>query len=102
MTTRRAGYILLITYLAIGLAIQAVSCAWPSLGQDGQPSDVPCAGIPWSFFVILQWPLFAFFEIAVHHMTPIGIAGLLGIGVMLILIVLFRRFRVTKKQPPHD
>lgn len=97
MTTRRAGWILIITYVVIGLAMQTVSCAWPSLGQDGQPSDVPCAGIPWSFFVILQWPLFAFFEIAMRQMTSLGITGLLGLGVMIALVILFRRFRVTKK-----
>ncbi len=99
MTTRRAGWILLITYLVIGLAMQTVSCAWPSLGRDGQLSDVPCAGIPWSFFVILQWPLFAFFDFAVHQITPLGITGLSGFGIMLILIILFRHYRVKRKTP---
>lgn len=96
MTTRRAGYTLLITYLTIGLSMQLVSCAWPSLGQDGQPSDIPCAGIPWSFFIVLQWPLLAFFSLSLGDFKPMSITGLVGIVVMVVLIFLLRRFRVSK------
>lgn len=77
----------IVLYFAVGIVYQVWTCAtWETnLGLDGLPPDTPCAGIPWTVFIVGLWPAYGALE--VFHGHPV--AGTLFDGAFLALIALF-------------
>jgi hypothetical protein len=79
----------LVLYLVLGIGYQIWTCAtWSSsLGQDGLPPDIPCAGIPWTILVVGLWPANSFSELRSGH--PLAAASLVAaFGLVILLFAL--------------
>jgi len=56
-------YLLLfvLVYFFFGVAYQITVCLYSGYrAAAGNPSDLPCAGFPWTPMILACWPLFAF------------------------------------------
>ncbi|MBI3115552.1 MAG: hypothetical protein HYZ09_03645 [Candidatus Kerfeldbacteria bacterium] len=82
MTQKKALVTLIIVYLLIGSLLNAYACAFPSLGQDGAPPDIPCAGIPWTPIILFSWPLFGVFSLSAGDVWD-AVPSVVGIILML-------------------
>ena len=77
----------LVLYLVFGIVYQVWTCAtWTTnLGQDGYPPDIPCAGVPWTIFIVSLWPGYSSLDLWYGH----PMAGALFVAAFLVVLVLF-------------
>lgn len=99
--TMKTSRILLIAafvvYFGAGIFFQVQTCLNPDSNGDGYPSDIPCAGIPWTPFIIVGWPI-------VMIGFPYGFFSEAGLAAVLLLVVaalFFFAIRAAESRTRH-
>lgn len=86
-----------VVYLSAGIFFQIYTCTNPDPNGDGYPSDIPCAGIPWTPLIIVGWPIMII-GFAYGQFAPAGFA----LGFLLLAgFLLFGAIRTAESRTRH-
>lgn len=86
-----------VVYFGAGIFFQVQTCLNPDGNGDGYPSDIPCAGIPWTPLIIVGWPIMIIgFAYGLFNEAGLALGFLLMAGLLL-----FGAIRAAESQARH-